>query len=169
MRDRQQLEELTGTISLGLLAEELVLAAGRALRSETLGDRELQTLETGHQLLERLGRVTFGVVPPPSTRRMDTDEAYLDAFRAVRLQAPGEPAQEYMRRHAAVLARVLKQENLSPDDRASLAEIQDFFARLGELTLARANYVFDRSRKEPFAWIRMRETSPSQRPPSDAL
>jgi hypothetical protein len=168
MRDRQQLEELTGAVSLGVLAEEMVLAAGRVLRREALGDRERQSLRMGHQLLERASSAKFGVVPPEGPRRMDTDEAYLDAFRAVRLQAPGEPAQEYLRKLAAVLSRVLGEEELTPEDHKHLAQIQEFFARIGELTLARANDFFDKSRKEPFPWMRIRERSPSKRVPSDA-
>jgi hypothetical protein len=161
VRDRQQLEELTGAVSLGVLAEEMVLATGRVLREEHLGDRERQTLEFGHQLLERLSTATFGLVPPSGPRRMDTDETYLDAFRAVRLQAPEEPAQEYLSRLADVLSRIVAEKKLTAEDRELVVSIRDLFSRVGELTLARANDLFDRSHKEPFSWIRMQTISPS--------
>ncbi len=161
MRDRQQLEELTGAVSLGVLAEEMVLATGRLLRDEQLGDKDLGILGVGQQLLERLSSESLGVVPPSGPRRMDTEEAYLDAFRAARLQAPGEPAQEFLGKLADVLGRAIKGETLSAVDRQLLPKIQEFFAQIGELTLARTNDLFDRSRKERFRWIRMTASSPS--------
>jgi hypothetical protein len=159
VQDRQQLEELTGAVSLGVLAQEIVLATSRVLRKEDLADRERHTLEAGQQLLERLSAEKLGVAPPAGARTMDTEETYLDAFRAARLQAPDEPAQEFLGRLAKVLSAVLAGKELTEEERGLVVRIQEFFARIGELTLARANDLFDRPRKEPFPWIRMQATS----------
>ena len=90
---------------------------------------------------------------------MNTDEVYLDAFRAVRLQAPEQPAQEYLKHLADALKRVIETGKVETKDRPNLEEVQSFFACVGEVILARANELFERSRKEPLPWIRTEKTS----------
>jgi hypothetical protein len=162
VRDREQLEELTGAVSLGVLAEDTVLATARVLREESLGARYRQTLQVAHQVLEGLSSDRVDEVTAPSgRRRMDTDELYLDAFHAVRIQAPGEPAQDYLKKLANAIKRVLDDEKLTDQDRVLVGKVKDFFSCIGEITLSRANELFDPSRKEPLSWIRMHTTSHS--------
>lgn len=153
MSDRHQLEEVTGAVSLGVLAEEMVLAVGRLRREEQLTQEDLRTIEAGQRLLEELSSAVPGVLSPGGTRHMDTEAAILDVYRAVRLRAPEEPAREFLARLAKPLARATQGDRmLSDQERALLPEIQALFTQIGELSLARTNELFDKGRKEPFAW-----------------
>lgn len=161
MRDRQQLEELTGAVSLGVLAEDAVLATSHILNEAVDGipDHDKQTLIIAQQVLEGLSSATTIAISPPETRQMNTDDVYLDAFRAVRLQAPDQPAQEYLKGLADALRRVIDSGTVLDEDRPSLTQVQSFFACVGEVTLARANELFERSRKEPLPWTRTETTT----------
>lgn len=161
MRDRQQLEELTGAVSLGVLAEDAVLATSHVLHGSSDDvDRDKQTLVIAQKILEDLSSATtIGIVAPSGPRQMNTDDFYLDAFRAVRLQAPEQPAQEYLKSLADALKRVIDNGKVEDEDRSNLEEVQSFFTCVGEVTLARANELFERSRKEPLPWIRTEKTS----------
>jgi hypothetical protein len=93
---------------------------------------------------------------------MDTEAALLDVYRAVRLRAPDEPAREFLARLARPLAHATQAERaLRPEERELLPEIQALFAQIGELSLARTNDLFDKGRKEPFAWIGSTRSSAS--------
>jgi hypothetical protein len=161
VRDRQQLEELTGAVSLGVLAEDAVLATSHVLHGTSDDvDRDRQTLVVAQKILEELSSpTTIEISAPSGHRQMNTDEVYLDAFRAVRLQAPDQPVQEYLKDLADALKRVIETGKVEAEDRPNLEEVQSFFACVGEVTLARANELFERSRKEPLPWIRTEQTS----------
>jgi hypothetical protein len=161
VRDRQQLEELTGAVSLGVLAEDAVLATSHVLHgSSDSADLDKKTLIIAQKILEDLSSATtIQIIAPSGHRQMNTDEVYLDAFRAVRLQAPDQPVQEYLRNLADALKRVIDSGTVEDEDRSNLEEVQSFFACVGEVTLARANELFERSRKEPLPWIRTDTTS----------
>ena len=159
MRDRQLFEQLTNAVSLGVLAEEMVLAAGHAAARQTLDDHDLEILRTGQQLLSAIASATLTVVPTPGPRRMDTDAAYLEAFRAVRLEAPGERAQDFVSNLSGVLEKAVSGGEITDHDVEVLRRVQDLFARVGEMSLVRASDLFEQPRKEPLPWTRMRASS----------
>jgi len=153
VNDRHELQEMTGAVSLGVLAEEMVLAVGKLRREESLAARDLDTITGGEQLLQRLSSDTPSVLSPVGIRHMGSEAALLDVFRAVRLRAPDQPVREFLRKLAEPLGRAARSEALQPSDRELLPEIQALFVQIGELTLARTNDLFDRGRKEPFGWM----------------
>jgi hypothetical protein len=159
MRDKQLFEQLTNAVSLGVLAEEMVLAAGHAVARRPLDEHETEVLRTGQQLLAAIASTTLTVVPTPGPRRMDTDAAYLEAFRAVRLEAPGERAQDYLNSLCAVIEKAASGREISDNDIGVLRRVQDLFARVGEMSLVRAGDLFEQPRKEPLPWTRMRASS----------
>lgn len=161
MHDRQQIEELSGAVSIGLLAEETVLATARVLRGINLNQRDKEALLTARKLLQRLGATPTGVMSPPGPKRMDSEEAYLDTLRAVRLQAPNEPLHGYLTKLAKVLSKAAGGKTLSSSDRQLVTSVRDLFIHVGELTLARAAELFDRSSQDPLSWIQIQTTSPS--------
>lgn len=152
MIDRQELREVAGAVSLGLLSEDLVLSVGRLLRKDPLEAADYQALQFGKSLMERLGSQSRGALVASGTSRIDTDESDLDVYRAVRIQSPNEPARELLNRFAGLLDRAIRGE-LSPDDEPTVILIRQLFARVGELTLARTDDLFERSRMEHLEWM----------------
>jgi len=159
MRDRQLFEELTSTVSLGVLAEEMVMAAGHAAARKELDEHDVEVLRSGQELLSTIASATLTVVPTPGPRRMDTDVAYLEAFRAVRLEAPGERAQDYLNELCGIIGKVLGGGEINDEDIAGLRRVQDLFARVGEMSLMRAGDFFEQPRKEQLPWTRMRASA----------
>ena len=159
MRDKQLFEQLTNAVSLGVLAEEMVLAVGHAVARRPLDEHDTEVLRTGQQLLSAIASTTLTVVPTPGPRRMNTDAAYLEAFRAVRLEAPGERAQDYLNSLCAVIEKTASGGDISDSDIEVLRRVQDLFARVGEMSLVRAGDLFEQPRKEPLPWTRMRASS----------
>jgi hypothetical protein len=153
MIDRQEIHEVAGAVSLGLLSEDVVLSAGRVLRKEALEPSDYEALRNGKALLERLGsKAIGGAVVPPGPRRIDSDESDLDVYRAVRIQSPNEPARDLLSRLADLLDRAIGG-RLSSDDDTGILFTRELFTRVGQLTLARTDDLFDRARTEQLEWM----------------
>jgi hypothetical protein len=150
--DRHELQEMAGTVSLGVLAEEMILALGKLKRDEKLADPDVRTLNGGHQLLSQLGAEAPATVAGGGVRRMGSESA-LDVYRAVRIHAPDQPVRDVLRKLAAPLGRAASRQRLRSEDRTLLPQIQALFVVIGELALAHANELLDRGRKEPLGWI----------------
>lgn len=161
MSERYTLEQLTGAISLGVFSEEMVLAIGRLRRAEALSDQERKTLETGQQLLSHLSSEGASVLSRKGPRFMDADAVVLDVFKAARLQGSPETARDMLAKIAGALERALHDSPLQVGDRDLLVTAQDLFGRIGELSLARTNDLFDQPRTEQFEWIQSPRSSPS--------
>lgn len=154
MNERQPLEELAGPISMGLLAEEVVLAVGMAMRDEELGHRERRAIEHAQAFLRGLSSTTNDIIGPAVLRQMDSDQTYMDAFRAIKLHAPDQPFREYLEKVEQVLGKALEGK-LETNDQSLCLDAQRLFLRVGEIQLARTSGFFERSKEDPFSWTRI--------------
>src|SRR4051794_28491144 len=102
------MDQMTGAVSLGLLADETVLALGRLLRSEPLGERERASLADAQMLLSALGDEEIQIIPPHGPQQLHSDATNSVLFRAARLQAPNEPVRAVFLRFANALNNALK-------------------------------------------------------------
>jgi hypothetical protein len=152
MRDRQgDLEELTGRVSRGLLAGDVVVAVDHLLETgDWYGEGDRQTVARGQQLLEALSERQAAPAQLPRARQMLASKTFLETMHAVQAQAPNEPVQEYLQRLADAIKDALDGE-LTPETRRNLETVRNLFAYLGQRNLARVNDV-TRSRRDLSRW-----------------
>lgn len=156
MRERQQFEEVSTVVSLGLLAEDMVLVIGRVMRGDEMRERDRRVLEKAKRLLETLS--SEDVVPVDlGADQMLADEAYLDALRALKLRAPEAEEQVAAAQLVALLDAVLRGE-LDEPMREQLLQLRAIFVDVGKSMLTRANDLA-RSRQEAYAWHPTKATS----------
>jgi hypothetical protein len=158
MRERQHLEELSGAVSLGLLAEDMVIVIGRVMRGETLNAKDRRVLEMARALFATLGCADV-ILPAAGRDQMLSDDAYFDALRAVETQVPGQEAQAAAARLVELLDTVLTGD-VDQVAAHELHALRAVFIDVGKATLMRANDL-SRSRQEPYPWRPMRVISPS--------
>lgn len=160
MPEHPQIEELANAASAGLLAEEMVFAMGRILRGEPLDQsEERESVALGKAVLESLTSSDLTIPPPEGMSQLAADDEALDALHAVMIQAPERDVREYLGRLVDVLDLVLKQEDVS-SYQAELEALQELFATLGSITLARANSL-SKGPEERLTWPISVETSAS--------
>jgi hypothetical protein len=131
-------DELTGVLSLGLLAESAVMALGRAIRSEPLRDEDVRALEQAQQLFALMATQDV-VVVDAFDNTMLTDESYLDAVRVVELREDDGELQERAARYVELIRSALDGDVAGIED--ELANLRELFAAVGEATLTRANEI----------------------------
>jgi hypothetical protein len=148
MRDRQgDLEELTGRVSHGLLAGDVVVAVDHLLETgDWHGEGDRETAARVQKLLEALSERQAAPARLPRSRQMLASKTFLETMHAVQAQAPNEPVQEYLQRLAVALRDGLDGQ-LTPETRRDLGRVRDLFAYLGQRNLARVNDV-TRSRRD---------------------
>ncbi len=151
MLDRRRRDELEGVLNLGRLADKMVFALGRALRSEELRPDDVLACERARQLFELMTREDV-IVLDSAHDRMLNDESYLDALHVVELRAHGE-LEDVARRYVELLER-LATEGVSDEERADLTAMRELFIELGEATISHANEL-SRPRQEP-SWPQTR-------------
>lgn len=138
MRDQPDLEELSGVVSAGLLAEGVVFASGRLMRSEPLEVAEREALSQGKLLLQLIASPDAG---PPNVAGMGylaADAGALETLRAVRAQAPDEDVRVFLERLMAVVDGALQGQDVSTKTH-ELETLQMLFMSLGRFALARTN------------------------------
>lgn len=149
-RDEPHLEELSSTVSAGLLAEETVFAIGRLLRGQALDTSSRRAIKQAADLLRAATSPSAPVADAISFQQLSTDDSALDALRAARVQAPDKDLQEYLQHLVAVLERAEEGEDVSTESE-SLRAVRELFASLGHFSLARANKLA-RTREERLTW-----------------
>lgn len=149
MRDRHHFQGLSSAVSLGVLAEDVVLATGRLLRGEPLDEQTTEVLARGRELIVSLYDTQKGLGPTLSASRQVSEQATIDALRAIRRQGLEAPTQDYLRSLAELLENP---DNVAEDARVQrLDELRRFFAFIGQVALARANGLA-RPRQEQSSW-----------------
>jgi hypothetical protein len=154
MLDRRRRDELEGVSNLGRLADKMVFALGRVMRSDDFrpDPADLPVLERARHLFELMTTEDV-IVLDQSEDRMLNNDSYLDALHAVQLRAGPEVA-EYAQRYVDLLQNVING-TISEEQRADLDALQELFAEVGEITMSRASEL-SRPRQEP-SWRRMRQ------------
>lgn len=153
MLDRQGRNELEGVLSLGRLADRMVFALGRVIRSEPLHADDAPALEHARQLFELMTKEEV-IVLDSADDRMLNDDSYLDALHVVELRAEGAEVEQYAQHNVDLLRRVVDGQ-ITDEERVELAAVRELFAEVGETTLSHANEL-SRPRQEP-SWRRMRQ------------
>jgi hypothetical protein len=136
MRDEYQLEEVSGAVSLGLLASDIVIATSKVLRGADLSGSETGALRSGETLLRAMSTPLDDVRPPRRLGQLGSKSSAIDALRAIQVRMPGEDVQEYVKPLADAVRKVLAGEPLA----AHLAEVEsvrDLFASLSEMEVSR--------------------------------
>jgi hypothetical protein len=137
MRDDYQLEEVSGAVSLGLLASDIVIATSKLLCGADLSDPERRALEGGEALLRTMS------VPLDDARRshrlgqLGLRSSAIDALHAVQARMPGE---EDIQEHVVPLADAVRQVlegTAVAAHTAELESVRDLFALLGEMEVSR--------------------------------
>lgn len=151
--EQRSQDELAGAISLGVLAERMVLALGRAVRGDNLLPNDTAVLEDAKRLFELMTESDV-IVIDSLVNRMLTDESYLDALRVVRLDSGDNEIEASARRYVELLGRVLDG-TIEEQERDELARLRNLFVHVGEKTLSRANEL-SRTRQES-SWQPMQQ------------
>ena len=148
MIDRRRYEEFGEVISLGLLAERVVLALGRAARSEPLASEDGRALETAAELFD-LARQDEVLEPIAISGRMLTNASYLEALRAVQRHGNVAEVEQELRRDADRLHALAggTSDGIEGDE---ILALRERFAEIGESAVARANEL--RRAQQEFEW-----------------
>jgi hypothetical protein len=165
MAEEPHLEELSQTVSSGLLAEEVVYATSRLLRSEPLESEDEQALEQGRALLDYLAAPEPGLPRIEGFQSLATGQSALDTLRAARTQASGQDVTHFLRTLIGVLDDALNRRNLE-GHHAELETVRTLFLNLGRVTLARANSL-SRTPEDRLTWLDTTLTSASSSPARD--
>lgn len=163
MRERRETEELSKTMSFGVLAENMVAVTGRLLREEPLTEVDTSVLTDAEALFRGLESVAQPG-PQPRNRRLAPEEGHLaiSAFRVRErtdvLNTDEERALlEFVHNLLDVLERA-RVGNLGPDDREGVEVMRSFFDSLGRVTLRRTQDLIWSRRRDPSQWTPLRET-----------
>jgi hypothetical protein len=166
MRETHQTEQLTDTVSLGMLAENMVFVSGRLLRDESLDERDRDTLDAAGRLLAGVGEVSKPEASASLIRRVAAEEGHL-TLRALRSRMPDrdeEVSEDEVRilvdRLVELLSRA-RSDTLQPEDRDDLHAMRMLFASLGDYTLKRTQDLMSSRRRSSARWISSRATSAS--------
>ncbi len=155
MLDRRRRDELEGVLNLGRLADRMVFALGRFLRSEPLQPDDVRAIERARLLFELMTKEDV-IVLDTTADRMLNDESYLDALHVVELRAEGGKAEIQAQRYVELL-QIVESGAVTDTERSELAALRELFSEVGEATLLRASEL-SRPRQEP-TWLPMRQTT----------
>jgi hypothetical protein len=161
VRERQQFEELSSVVAVGLLAEDMVLVIGRVLRDihGELRARDRRVVEDARRLFVALSEQT--TLPTGAGReRMIVDDAYRDTIRILRdrVTAVDSDTREAAARLVRLLDAVLEGA-VTDAEVEELMRLREVFVEVGKTMLTRSNELM-RSRQETITgWRPMQATS----------
>src|SRR5438874_1346627 len=143
------MDESQSHLSLGLLAERMVLALGRAVRGEDPVGSDETVLKAARDLFHLMRSDDLIVAGRGPAARMFNDASYYDALHVVESEANGEGAEQVAEEYEALLTKVLDR-SVGENDLDDLKTLRRVFSEVGEMTLARA---YDASRaSEDMTW-----------------
>jgi hypothetical protein len=136
MRDDYQLEEVSGAVSLGLLASDIVIATSKLLRGASLSDPERRALEGGEALLRTMSAPLDDARRSHRLGQLGSRSSAIDALHAVQARMPGEDIQEHVVPLADAVRKVLEGTSVAAHT-AELESVRDLFTLLGEMEVSR--------------------------------
>lgn len=136
MRDEYQLEEVSGAVSLGLLASDIVIATSKVLRGADLSPSESLALKGGEAILRALSAPLDDIRPPHRLGQLGSKSSAIDALRAIQVRVPGEDVHEYVKPLADAVEKVLAGEPAAAHSE-QVASVRDLFASLSEMEVSR--------------------------------
>jgi hypothetical protein len=149
VRDYRGLEEMTGAVSTGLLAGDVVLAIDAALRADQVDEETADALRAGGQYLRALANPSELDTSGSQTGSLAATDAALDAVAQVQREKPNENIQTFLEKLAQALDDAAGGEKL---DKTTVEMVVDIFSLLGDLELARVTSL-SRERQDPIRWL----------------
>jgi hypothetical protein len=158
MSPLEQLDQLTGAVSLGVVTRRTAVAAERLLHHRQLDDRELDAVRSAEALVNQLLQPAAEPAARPAGMAFLVSEG-LEALESYRPVEPDDDLVAHLERVSASLHTIIAGRSAELD-RQDLERLRDFFSMLGDLALTHAN-----ERRAPVAsgrkWIRSNGTSAS--------
>lgn len=136
MRDDYQLEEVSGAVSLGLLASDIVIATSKILRGVDPSIRDRTALESGEALLRSMSAPLDDVRPPVRLGHLGSKSSAIDALHAIQVRVPGGDVHEYVRPLADAVRAVLGGAPIG-EHANEIESVRDLFMSLSEMEVSR--------------------------------
>ncbi len=153
--DRRGLEAAATSSSLGLLADDVLLALLRQIGQQPLTDRDRQALTQALQLLRAFTELRRDEVATGPVLRAIAPLTALDESTSALASALTGDRESGIQRHIQTIDTILAGQ--ADDD--SVLQLQTFFERLAEETLERSRSMFSSPREDIREWIRKASTS----------
>ena len=151
MRDLQRLEQLSSAAALGLWADDIVLALGRALLSVEFTQADTALLTDASEMLEAaLERTEHPFATPKSAHGLAATNTALDLVATLARQQPDTNEQAILRTMASIL-RQAATGSLTEGASERVRPVMELFGRIGAHQLVASNSVLA-SRKDLGAW-----------------
>ena len=153
MLDREGLGSASGVASLGMLADDALLAVVRYLGGQAATERDRKALEQAMQVLQTIGELGERRVEPTSGLRAMASLGVLDeTVQAVTHASPGVDAGDLV---AALtqLQDAIRSVLAGNAHRDTATRLKVFFDRLGVITLAKSEEVVRPGREQRVKWI----------------
>lgn len=155
MRDLQRLEQLSSTAALGMWADDVVLALGRALAG-AVSDDDRQFLERAAGVFEAaLSPTTLPTPPAKSARDLAATNTALSALASLANLQLGD--QTEILDAMAKTMRAAATGELGPSDADRVKPLIALFELMSERQLVESNSVL-MSRKDTEAWTAIQRT-----------
>jgi hypothetical protein len=150
MHDPKNIEEVSATISRGLLAGDVVIAVDKSLTGAPLSAQELAAIDSGRNVLMSFEDPDVPPARPLRSRHLASSKNVLDALQIARTQTLDESLQQFIHNATEALSAA-RQQQMTDAQRPYLESVRSLFAYLAQLNLAQANDI-TRSRRNPLKW-----------------
>jgi hypothetical protein len=149
--DRHRLEVAISNGSLGMLADDVVVAALHYLAGTMLSNRDREVLARAVDVLKAVTELDGRqVVTGPTLRTMAPLNALDETFEAVTSASASADLSGAITGYIETVNSILAS-NATP---ANVMELKELFERLAQLTLARSEEMVRPSRDERHEWIK---------------
>lgn len=144
--NERHFQNLSAAVSLGFLAEDVVFAAGCALRGQIIDESGRQALKRAGDLLKAVANPRRGLALGPERRRL-SDRGAVSALEAELHPSPPENLQEYATRLAGAIEHALNG-GVTDAEKDQLTAVREQFASLARASLAEVSTLSRRRRKK---------------------
>jgi hypothetical protein len=148
--DRHRLEVAASSGSLGLLADDVLLALLRHAAHEPLSDRDRRALTQARDLLKAVVQLQGQEVASSSLLRSMAPLAALDETVDVVSTARTGGLEDAITQHVMAIDQILE----GTASESMIADLHALFERLAELTWARSDAIVHPPREQHHEWIK---------------
>ena len=152
MRDRPYLDEHSDIVTAALLAEDVVFAVSKLKRGGRLAGSDKKALSAARVLLEFIASPQVRHTGSESVSALTGSIGALEALRVVESQRPPSKVRHFLEQLVSLIDRALANDDVSSDV-ATLDSLQQLFAALVDVSLARANSLATAS-EDRLSWRR---------------
>ncbi len=155
--NERHFQNLSAAITLGFLAEDVVFAAGCALRGETVDEAGRSALQQAGKLLNAVAEPHRGLLLGAERRRL-SDRGAVSVLEAELRPSPPDNLQQYAKRLATVIEHALNG-GIEDKDKGQLEAVRHQFAALARTSLSEVNTLSDHRRTKRLWPTRAEPTS----------